>query len=138
MFMKSTNDKTNFIRLRGQGLSFESISKQLDISKPTLIQWQRELDLEIRQARYYEIEIMLEEYSVKKAHRVKSLGIMLQKVRQELEQRSFTDISTERLVELCERFESRLERELKNVSYPTGEKKDFIPSFEEDIIIPLD
>ena len=38
---KTNKDRTNFIELRAQGFSFEKISKELNISKPTLMKWEK-------------------------------------------------------------------------------------------------
>ncbi len=40
--MKS-HEKEKFIQLRAKGLSFDKISKELNISKPPLLKWNEEL-----------------------------------------------------------------------------------------------
>ena len=42
-----TDDIQEFIKLRARGLSFDKISKQINVSKPTLIRWSRKFSAEI-------------------------------------------------------------------------------------------
>ena len=54
--MKDTATKAQFVELRGRGLSFDKISQELKVSKVTLIQWSKELALEIKNQKAMEID----------------------------------------------------------------------------------
>ena len=41
--MKDIHTKERFIELRGQGLSLAAIAAEIGVSKPTLINWERDL-----------------------------------------------------------------------------------------------
>jgi transposase len=60
--MKSVEEKEHFVRLRGQGLSFDKIEERLGISKKTLITWERELNEDVQKERAKEIEDVREAY----------------------------------------------------------------------------
>lgn len=60
--MKDMQTKENFINLRSQGYSFEKISKELDVSKPTLIKWNSEFSKEIANARFLAVEALLDRF----------------------------------------------------------------------------
>ena len=53
---KNLRDKQDFIHLRAQGLSFEKISVEIGVSKPTLIKWNQEFSEEIANLVYFNAE----------------------------------------------------------------------------------
>lgn len=85
--MKTQNEKKRFIELRAKGLSYDKISKELEISKPTLIKWNDELKNEIANLRYFEFESIIAEYSLSKRSRLESFSIILSKALEELKEK---------------------------------------------------
>ena len=67
---KDNNTKHRFIELRGQGLSFDKIVKELGVSKGTLLKWEKELKQEISEVRFIELESMIQNYGVLRTERV--------------------------------------------------------------------
>jgi len=59
---KDNETKNKFIELRGQGLSFDKIVKELGVSKGTLLKWEKELKQEISEVRFIELESMIQNY----------------------------------------------------------------------------
>jgi orotate phosphoribosyltransferase-like protein len=57
--MKDLAVKEQFVELRARGWSFDRIAKELKVSKQTLINWSRELVLEISNRRAIERESLL-------------------------------------------------------------------------------
>ena len=49
--MKNAKDKERFIELRAEGRSYADIAAALNVSKPTLIAWGKELQKEVGNAR---------------------------------------------------------------------------------------
>jgi len=45
--MKDTDKKKDFIELRAKDWSFQRISEEISVSKPTLIKWDKEFKYEI-------------------------------------------------------------------------------------------
>lgn len=49
--MKTIDDKNQFVELRAKGYSFDKISKKLNISKSTLIEWSKDMSMELANAK---------------------------------------------------------------------------------------
>lgn len=109
--MKSLNVKQQFIELRAKDESFANIAKKLNVSKPSLIKWSRELAGELSQAKAIEHDTLQKQYHASKRHRLIVLGRRLQKVREELDNRDLSDIPTERLIQLERQLTALLEKE---------------------------
>jgi len=58
--MKDEETIARFIHLRAQGLSFARIATELNVSKPTLINWGRQFQFEIQNLRSVETEALAE------------------------------------------------------------------------------
>lgn len=99
--MENKADKQlKFIELRAKGNSFDRISKKLGVSKNTLIEWSRQNQKEISTLSNIERDALFEAYKMNQKHQIESLGIRLDKIKAELEKRDFSDISTEKLINL--------------------------------------
>lgn len=48
--MKDFNTIEKFIRLRASGMTYEEITEEIDVSRPTLVKWNKEYSGEIREA----------------------------------------------------------------------------------------
>jgi len=108
--------KPEFIELRASGLSLAKIAERLSVSKTTLIAWEKELCNEIAEARFLEMQSVLETYKVCKAERVKFLGKLYQRLTEELAQRDFSEVEPVKLLEMLLKVEQRLESELNKVN----------------------
>ena len=72
--MHSQEKRRRFIQLRGQGLSYRKIAKELKISTNTLVRWSLILDVHINNAKIIEFEGLMEEYLATRCHRIEALG----------------------------------------------------------------
>ena len=107
--------KPEFVELRATGLSLAKIAERLSVSKTTLIAWEKELSNEIAEARFLEMQSLLETYKACKAERVKFLGKMYQRLTEELAQRDLSEVDSVKLLEMLLKVEQRLETELSKV-----------------------
>jgi len=98
--MKNVNKKQEFIELRATGLSFSKISEQISVSKPTLIEWSKELELEVSNLKAIAMEALYEEHRLNKEARIKRLSQQLNKLETEIESRSLDSIPTSKLFDL--------------------------------------
>ena len=57
--MKNHDNKEKFIELRALGLSFDKISLEIGVSKPTLIKWNRECSKEVANLMYFNFEKLI-------------------------------------------------------------------------------
>ena len=114
---KTIEEKQKFIQLRAQGLSFESIAKELSVSKPTLIKWNAELYGEVQEAQFYEQENLLENYKLMRKQRFEFYCKLLSAALAELESRAaagkLQEVPTEKLLIMAEQLEKRIQQETK-------------------------
>jgi len=108
--------KPEFVELRASGLSLAKIAERLSVSKTTLIAWEKELSNEIAEARFLEMQALLETFKACKAERVKFLGKMYQRLTEELAQRDLSEVDSVKLLEMLLKVEGRLETELSKVN----------------------
>lgn len=87
-----------FIELRAKGNSYDRIASKLGVSKGTLIEWSRRLSIDINNLRNVEIDALLEKYKMARTHQMETYGSQLNKIRDELEKRDLSTISTDKLV----------------------------------------
>jgi transposase len=87
-----------FVELRAKGNSYDKIAKMLGVSKSTLLSWSKELSMEIDNERSVALDAIYEKHKLAKQHQMEMLGMQLCKVREELEKRDLSDVSTDKLV----------------------------------------
>lgn len=125
--MSHDNDvKMAFVMQRAQGKSFAKIADDLGVSKQTLIKWQGDLDNQIREQEYFEIQTITETYAVTRRQRFAVTAKLLQAVLAELTRRAdaeqLADMNTDKLVNLALTLERRLNQDTGRelVSVRTG------------------
>jgi len=133
---KDNDTKRRFIELRGQGLSFDKIVKDIGVSKGTLLKWDKEFKQEISEVRFIELESMIQKYGVLRTERVKSYGEMLKMYRKELSIRDLSDVSTNKLLDMALIVEDRLREEMKDIRHYSKETD--IEGFDFDMKVPKD
>ena len=97
--INKTDKQQDFIELRAKGNSFDTIAKQLEVSKGTLINWSRDLEDDIQNYSALELDMLKEKYLISKKHQIQSYGEQLATVRKELSNRDLSDVKTEKLIE---------------------------------------
>jgi hypothetical protein len=117
----SIKQKEKFIELRAQGLSFDSISEKLKISKPTLIKLQTELGGEISKLSYLMYDALIEKYKLTQMQKVEGLSKQLKKVNDELDKKDFTQLTIKELILIRDKYQSELSQLLEDCNYRTGE-----------------
>ncbi len=119
--MKDLKTKERFVELRAQGLSFDSIAKEMGISKTTLLKWSRDLEDKINNEKYFAYQRLIEQYKMTKIARFKLLMQEWQKVNNALDQKDFNELSARELLNIQEKLENQLINLISNVKYRTGE-----------------
>ncbi len=113
--MKSIEEKQKFVELRAKGLSFERIAEELKVSKPTLIKWSEELLHEVKEAQFYELENLLENYKLMRKQRFELYCKLLSSALAELESRAaagkLQEVPTEKLLSMAEQLEKRVQQD---------------------------
>ena len=97
--MEDRNEiQQQFIELRAKGNSYNRIAGKLGVSKGTLIEWSKQLSIEVSNLKNIETEALMEKHKMAKSHQMEILGTQLVKIRTELEKRDLSDVSTDKLV----------------------------------------
>jgi DNA-binding XRE family transcriptional regulator len=109
--MKNAKDKERFIELRAEGRSYADIAAALNVSKPTLIAWGKELQKEVANARTLRLDALFEKYAVGKTKRVEVFGKRLEAILTELDTRKLSDVPTPALLKLALDYGDRLKDE---------------------------
>ena len=130
-YMKTNSDKEKFIELRANGNSYDKISQELAISKPTLIKWGREYHREIANRLFLDNEALLSEYGLRKKARIESLAVVLHNAIEELKSRPLEDLSTKDLLSVIQQLDAKMRQEVAPLQYYTGE---YIPTAHEFLL----
>ncbi|HMM53166.1 MAG TPA: hypothetical protein PKD87_16365 [Burkholderiaceae bacterium] len=113
--VQNIEEQARFIELRGRGMSFQKISEEMGISKPTLIKWNGELMEQVKEAQYMEFEGLVEQYGLFRKERFevycKSLNSALKEFRERAEKGELKNVPTDKLLNLVEQLERRLEKD---------------------------
>jgi hypothetical protein len=99
-----------FIELRSQGWPFARIAAELNVSKPTLINWSRKHQFQIHNLRAVELEALADKWLSSVSDRVNSLGQHLQKVETELATRDVKELSTTQLYSIARRLRRQIQQ----------------------------
>lgn len=125
--MHSASVKDKFVELRAQGRSFVSIAEEIDVSKPTLIEWSREMHEQIRNLRAINDEALREKYRLTKQHELEILSRQLEAVEKEIEQRALADVPTDKLYGVLFKLMGEAREERKPVTLQhTHDNIDFL------------
>ena len=132
--VKDQETIARFIQLRAQGWTYDRISTELKVSKPTLIQWSRQHQFTIQNLRAVETEALAEKCFAGRQQRWEKLGHDLRRVETELAKRDLADISTARLLGLAARLRAEAAREVGDLCFSAATRH--IPSEEyfEDVL----
>jgi len=113
--VSNIEEQAKFIELRGRGMSFQKISEEMGVSKPTLIKWNGELLEQVKEAQYMELENLVEQYGLfrKKRFEVycKALNSALKEFQERAETGELKNVPTDKLLNLVEQLEKRVERD---------------------------
>lgn len=95
-------DKSKFANLKASGLSYDKISLELDISKPTLLKWGEQLKYVIKEEARQQAEHLVDEFNLIRQSRLKSMQDRLESISTEIQGRDLSEMSTKDLFNLEE------------------------------------
>jgi transposase-like protein len=110
--MEGIETKEKFVELRARGWSFDKIAKELGKAKQTLIDWSKELQDEIGNRKALELETLYEAYYLHKENRLQTFGVLLNKIKKEVEDRDLSEVPTEKLLELLLKYSNQVKEEI--------------------------
>lgn len=109
--MKSQETKSEFIKLRASGKSFDRIAKELSISKSTCSAWEKELKETIADLKQEQLNELYDAYFMTKEARIKKLGGVLDKIDDTLEQADLSEVPLEKLLDFKLKYTEALKAE---------------------------
>lgn len=126
--VKDQETIAQFIHLRAQDLSYDKISAQLNVSKPTLIQWSRKHQFDIQNLRAIETEALAEKCFTGRQQRWEQISRDLSRVQEELAKRDLADVPTAQLLSQAVRLRAEASREVGDIRFSAAARH--IPSEE--------
>lgn len=118
--MEVLQTKERFIELRAKGWSYDKIAKELGKAKQTLIDWGKELEDEIANLKALELEALYEKYYLLKENRIETFGELVKKLKDEVMSRDFSEVPTDKLLELLLKYENQLKDEVIEPRFKTS------------------
>lgn len=109
--MKPTEQKQSFIIKRAEGKSYTTIAQELNISKATCTEWEKELKALIAEKKAEQLENLYTTYFMTKEARIERLGESLARIDNALDQADLTTASPEKLLELKLKYQEALQAE---------------------------
>lgn len=124
--MKVEIKKQQFIQLRIEGKSFEEIAKVLSTTKNHLIQWNKESETRtaINEGLAIHLNDTVRTLEMGKQARLTAMIKTYKKVIEEIEKREFSDISTDKLIQLSVLLNSRINEQ--NGTIEIGDNSGYI------------
>jgi len=130
--MKDSSVRERFIELRAKNLSFDKISRQLKTSKPVLIAWARELQIEIHNCRSLEAAVIRDKYRLSSLQRLELYGQMLSALEKEFKTRDLNSLPTDKLIELMMKLANVIEKDCPPVEFQEEETQTLLESLKLD------
>jgi hypothetical protein len=96
--MHTNETKDRFVELRAAGLSLEEVSKQINVCKRTLVQWNRDLQADIRAERAADIESLHDKIFASHEREAQRLAALQEKVETDIARRHFKFLSSSDLL----------------------------------------
>jgi transcriptional regulator with XRE-family HTH domain len=126
--VKDQETVAQFIHLRAQGLSYNRIAAQLNVSKPTLIQWSRKHQFDIQNLRAIETEALAEKCFASRQQRWEQISRDLHRVETELAKRDLAEVPTAQLLSQAARLRAEVSCEVGDIRFSVAARH--IPSEE--------
>lgn len=108
--MKDEATKMKFIELRIQSKSFDEISKILNVSKQTLIAWNKKYRRDIEKLKLDNYNELLVKYNENSLVKLEGLLKIKEALFNELSSRSFKSVKLKELIELMKYLDSEIDK----------------------------
>ena len=121
--MKDQETRQKFIKLRAEGYSFSKIANELNISKATCSEWQKQYEEVIAKLQKDQLEELYQSYGMLKDQRIVSLGSTLNKVDKAIQEADFSSVDPAKLLEIKLKYQEALKNEYIPTSSHTDNEK---------------
>ena len=122
--MKDQETVEKFIELRAENKSYDKISKLLNVSKPTLIEWGKKHKAEINELQSIRFEQILEKYKLTQTDRLNRLAEELNLAWDSFKKKDYDSLSKREIMLIIMRLEHILRKEPAMMSMDKEEEED--------------
>lgn len=116
--------KRRILELRATGLSYAKISEEVGVAKQTAINVCKAQEEEIATLEALNMEELYEQHRITKRERIAAHASLLARIRTEIEGRDFTDVSTDKLIDLYLKTSASLSGEMVEPTFQTSEEQE--------------
>lgn len=109
--LKDNEKKLAFIQARAEGKSYNTIAKELKISKSTCTRWEGDFREDIEKLRGSQIEELYTAYNMKREARIRDLGEIINAIDTALQTKDISELPTDKLLELRLKYSQELKKE---------------------------
>ena len=122
--MNTQEKKERFLELRISGETFESIAKQLSVSKQTLINWSKDKDIQkaISIAQKMRIQAILKQYEVARKDQIEYYSKLSQQVKSELLKSKISNLKPDKLLDIVIKCDKKLDDLIEGKTFGGGSK----------------
>ena len=120
--MIDSETKLKIVELRAKDYSIVRIAKELGLAKQTVVDTVKEMKDEIASLQAVQLDALYEAESLSVEARIKRLSALLAKLQAELDERSLSDVPTEKLVDLILKTSSTLESSLVSPIFKSSQE----------------
>src|SRR5665811_471022 len=108
--MKDAETKHRFVALRGEEKSLRTIARELGVGRETARRWDHKFKEQIEDRKVLELEELREEYLLTEKARIERLGGQLLRIKDQLEERDFSDVETPKLLDMELKLDAALSK----------------------------
>lgn len=119
---ESDKKQIDFIRMRSQGMSFDFISQQINVSKTSLIKWSHELKGKIFEAQADAWQTIKEEMKINLIDMLREKAELYSKLKENLKKVDVSELSIDKQYNLMIQLETEFNN--LNLKYNTGITED--------------
>lgn len=119
---ESDKKQIDFIRMRSQGMSFDFISQQINVSKTSLIKWSHELKGKIFEAQADSWQTIKEEMKINLIDMLREKAELYSKLKENLKKVDVSELSIDKQYNLMLQLETEFNN--LNLKYNTGITED--------------
>lgn len=112
------------LELRATGLSYAKISERVGVAKQTAINVCKAQEEEIATLEALNMEELYEQHRITKRERIAAHASLLSRIKAEIEGRDFTDVSTDKLIDLYLKTSASLSGEMIEPTFQTSEEQE--------------
>lgn len=120
----TTEKQAEVIKLRAQGYSFAKIADQAGIAKQTAVDICRNSREELSTMQALFLDELYETEKVSREERIKAHSSLLRKIREEIDSRDLSDLSTDKLVDLYLKTSSALREDIVDPRFLSSEEQE--------------